>query len=58
MTTWFAAGEATARTALFDTAPDFRICSWRTNDCKNDLSAEKILEFCRSVLAYHDKMRG
>jgi hypothetical protein len=33
----------------------FRICSWRTNDCKNDLSHEELVEFCRIVLAYERK---
>lgn len=33
--------------------PDFRICSWRTNDCKNDLSSDELREFCRAVLAHH-----
>jgi len=37
------------------TANAFRICSWRTNDCKNDLSHEELVEFCRVVLAYHKK---
>ncbi len=40
------------------TAPNFKICSWRTNDCKNDLSADELLSFCRSILAYHEKTRG
>jgi hypothetical protein len=33
-------------------APDFRICAWRTNDCKNDLTAEELLTFCRRVIEY------
>lgn len=33
----------------------FRICSWRTNDCKNDLNDEELLDFCRVVLAHHDR---
>ncbi|HSS21244.1 MAG TPA: hypothetical protein VLL54_14315 [Pyrinomonadaceae bacterium] len=39
------------------TADEFRICSWRTNDCKNDLSDEELVDFCRTVLAY-DKKRA
>lgn len=37
-------------------APDFRICAWRTNDCKNDLTADELLAFCRRVTEYaqHD----
>jgi len=34
-------------------APDFKICSWRSNDCKNDLSHEELLDFCRAVLTHH-----
>lgn len=37
--------------------PDFVICSWRTNDCKNDLSQTEFVEFCRSVLKYTAKVR-
>lgn len=37
------------------TANAFRICSWRTNDCKNDLSHEELVEFCRLVLDYHKR---
>jgi hypothetical protein len=36
-------------------ANDFRICSWRTNDCKNDLSQDELVAFCRIVLAYNKK---
>jgi hypothetical protein len=35
-------------------SPDFRICAWRTNDCKNDLSAEELLDFCRRVIRCAD----
>jgi hypothetical protein len=34
--------------------PDFKICSWRTNDCKNDLSHDELIEFCRAVLQHHE----
>jgi hypothetical protein len=33
-------------------APDFRICAWRTNDCKNDLTADELLAFCRRIVGY------
>ncbi len=33
-------------------APDFRICAWRTNDCKNDPTADELLAFCRRILDY------
>ncbi len=29
---------------------DFVICGWRTNDCKNDLSYEELLQFCEKIL--------
>ncbi len=35
-------------------APDFKICSWRTNDCKSDLSLDELVAFCRKVLRAHD----
>ncbi len=38
--------------------PTFRICSWRLNDCKNDLKLDEFLEVCRNVLRYQkDKER-
>lgn len=37
------------------TANAFRICSWRTNDSKNDLSDEDLIAFCRIVLAHHGR---
>jgi hypothetical protein len=30
----------------------FKICSWRTNDCKNDLSLLELRRFCRLVLEH------
>jgi len=30
----------------------FRICAWRTNDAKNDLSLESFLDLCQRVLAH------
>jgi hypothetical protein len=36
------------------TANAFRICSWRTNDCKNDLNDGELIAFCRIVLTYHE----
>ena len=32
--------------------PDFRICGWRTNDCKSDLTPEGLIEFCEKVLRH------
>ena len=34
---------------------DFKICSWRTNDCKNDLSIEELVAFCRKILEAYEK---
>jgi hypothetical protein len=34
------------------TEASFRICSWRTNDAKNDLSLEAFIELCQKVLKY------
>ncbi len=33
-------------------APSFAICSWRTNDCKGDLSVDELADFCRVFLAH------
>jgi hypothetical protein len=37
------------------TEASFRICAWRTNDAKNDLSLESFLELCRKVVQYAEK---
>ncbi|MBB6184733.1 hypothetical protein [Oleiagrimonas soli] len=34
---------------------DFRICAWRTNDCKNDLDLATWIDFCRKVVAHADR---
>lgn len=34
-------------------APEFVICSWRTNDAKHDLTLNEFLSLCRSVLEHH-----
>jgi hypothetical protein len=34
------------------TEASFRICGWRTNDAKNDLSLDDFLELCRRVLGH------
>ncbi|HWS72798.1 MAG TPA: hypothetical protein VN605_11820 [Thermoanaerobaculia bacterium] len=36
---------------------NFRICAWRTNDCKNDLDAEELLAFCHRVIDHHTRSR-
>ena len=33
--------------------PDFVICSWRTNDAKNDLAVDEFLALCQRVLEHH-----
>lgn len=34
------------------TEASFRICSWRTNDAKNDLSVDDFLSLCEKVLIH------
>jgi len=34
---------------------DFVICTWRTNDCKNDLPRAEFVEFCRAVITHSDR---
>lgn len=34
------------------TEASFRICSWRTNDAKNDLSVEDFVRLCEKVLVH------
>lgn len=34
--------------------PNFKICSWRTNDSKNDLSLSEFMELCKKILAYNE----
>ncbi len=31
---------------------DFTICSWRTNDAKNDLSVKEFVELCKKVVRH------
>jgi hypothetical protein len=33
---------------------DFKICSWRTNDAKNDLKMPEFLALCQVVLEHND----
>ena len=35
-------------------SPDFKICSWRINDAKNDLSYDEFIDVCRQVLKYYN----
>jgi hypothetical protein len=37
-------------------APKFRMCAWRTNDAKGDLSYFKFIGLCRKVLAHRRKI--
>ncbi|MEJ2713324.1 MAG: hypothetical protein P8014_09140 [Acidihalobacter sp.] len=34
-------------------AADFKICAWRTNDAKNDMSLDEFIELCRKVVAHN-----
>lgn len=40
------------------TEASFRICAWRTNDAKNDLSLSEFVELCRRVVAHADAAKG
>jgi hypothetical protein len=33
---------------------DFKICSWQTNDAKNDLSHGNFIDLCRKVVAHFE----
>jgi hypothetical protein len=35
---------------------DFQICSWRTNDCKADLSHAELIDFSRLVIAHCESL--
>ena len=37
---------------------DFKICGWRTNDAKNDLSYSEFVEVCRRVVVYQLEVNG
>ena len=39
-------------------APAFRICSWRTNDAKNDLSEDEFVDLCKAVVSHHRGSAG
>ncbi len=34
---------------------NFRICSWRTNDAKSDLTLEEFVELCRKVVLHNNR---
>ena len=34
---------------------EFKICSWRVNDSKNDLTLEEFITLCQEILNYHSK---
>jgi hypothetical protein len=34
---------------------DFKICAWRTNDAKNDLTHDEFVALCRRVVAHFDR---
>lgn len=35
--------------------PNFKICAWRVNDSKHDLTLEEFIEVCRDVLRHNAK---
>ena len=36
-------------------AANFKICAWRTNDCKNDLTHEELVRFCSLIIRHAPK---
>jgi hypothetical protein len=34
---------------------DFKVCAWRTNDAKNDLTHDDFVALCRRVVSHHEK---
>jgi hypothetical protein len=38
-------------------APEFKICAWRTNDCKSDLTFDEFVNLCRQVVEQHERNR-
>ena len=34
---------------------NFKICGWRTNDCKNDLSHEELVDVCKKIVRHYEK---
>jgi hypothetical protein len=36
---------------------NFKICGWRTNDMKNDLTYGELLELCKTVVAHAERSR-
>jgi hypothetical protein len=39
-------------------APDLKICAWRTNDAKNDLTPQEFIDLCRRVVAHYEAEAG
>jgi hypothetical protein len=37
---------------------EFRICGWRTNDLKNDLSHNELVDLCRKVVTHFESVRS
>lgn len=37
---------------------DFKICAWRTNEAKNDLSLTDFVDLCEKVLQYNSARQG
>lgn len=36
-------------------SPSFKICAWRTNDAKSDLTHDEFVELCRRVVVFRDQ---
>jgi hypothetical protein len=37
--------------------PDFKVCGWRTNDAKSDLTLAEFVALCRKVVEHSDQPR-
>ena len=35
---------------------NFKICGWRTNDCKNDLSHSELIEFSKKLIQHYNEL--
>jgi hypothetical protein len=35
---------------------DFKLCAWRTNDAKSDLTHDEFVALCRRVVVHHDRV--
>jgi len=36
--------------------PNFKICSWKVNDAKNDLTLKEFVKLCKSIVEFNKKL--